>query len=104
MKVYIAAPYTKGDKGQNIKAVIACADRLCELGHIPFLPHLAHYWHIISPKPVSFWCKYDLAWLDYCDALLRLPGESVGADNEVKVARELFIPVYYSIEELRWIN
>jgi len=101
MIVFISAPYTNGDTGQNIKRVIDCADKLCELGHIPFVPHLAFLWHLISPKPAGFWYEYDLVWLDFCDALLRLPGESVGADREVKIARERFIPVYYSVEDIR---
>ena len=57
MKVYIAAPYTKGDVGANVKRVIDCADELCKLGYIPFVPHLTHFWHIISPKPVDFWYR-----------------------------------------------
>ena len=100
MVIYIAAPYTNGDVGQNIKRVIDCADDLSKLGHTPFIPHLAHFWNIISPKPVEFWCEYDLVWLDLCDALLRLPGESVGADNEVWAAKAKCIPVYYSIKGL----
>lgn len=103
MKVYIAGPYTKGDVGQNVKTAIDCADELCKLGYTPFIPHLAHFWHLISPKPVEFWCEYDLLWLDYCDALLRLPGESAGADKEVEVACKWGIPVYYSLEELNGI-
>ena len=100
MLVYIAAPYTNGDIGQNIKRVIDCADELCELGHTPFIPHLTHLWHLISPKSRDFWCAYDLIWLDLCDALLRLPGESPGADREVEMAKMWCIPVYYSIAEL----
>ena len=104
MKVYIAAPYTKGDIGQNVKNVIDCADQLCQLGYTPYIPHLTHFWHIVSPKPVSFWYQYDLIWLDFCDALLRLPGESSGADKEVEYAKEHCIPVYYSVEELNGVQ
>ncbi len=104
MIIYIAAPYTNGDTGLNIKRVIACADRLCELGYTPFIPHLAHLWHLISPKSADFWCAYDLVWLDLCDAVLRLPGESQGADKEVRIAKEKFIPVFYSIDELVWVK
>lgn len=98
--VYIAAPYTLGDTGRNIWNVIDCANNLCDLGFVPYIPHLTHFWHIVSPKPAQFWYEYDLVFLSFCDCLLRLPGESIGADNEVKVAKELCIPVYYSVEEL----
>ncbi len=100
LKVYIAAPYTKGNVGQNIKEVMDCADALIQLGYTPFIPHLTHFWHIVSPKPIEFWYNYDLEWLDICDALFRLPGESAGADSEVKYAEEHFIPVYYRLDEI----
>jgi hypothetical protein len=38
--------------------------------------------------------------LQHCDAVLRLPGESTGADNDVRIAHERGIPVYHSIDEL----
>jgi hypothetical protein len=44
---------------------------------------------------------YDLNWLAKCDAVLRLPGASSGADREVEYAQKLGIPVFYSIEEIR---
>ena len=100
MIIYLASPYTNGDIAQNIKKVIGYADRLFEMGHTPFIPHLAFLWHLISPKPVSFWYAYDLIWLSFCDALLRLPGESIGADKEVQFAKDNCIPVYYSVGEL----
>jgi hypothetical protein len=33
-------------------------------------------------------------------AVLRLPGESTGADNEVKLANQLNIPVFHDMETL----
>jgi len=38
--------------------------------------------------------------LEHCDAVLRLPGASTGADNDVRIARERGIPVYSSAEEI----
>ena len=104
MIIYISAPCANGDIEDNIKKVIDCADELCELGHVPFIPHLAHLWHLLSPKPASSWLWYDLVWLNYCDALLRLPGKSQVADKEVKFAEEHCIPVYYSIREFAYVN
>lgn len=40
------------------------------------------------------------AVLERCDAVLRLPGESPGADREVHYAISLGKPVYYGLEEL----
>jgi len=42
----------------------------------------------------------DLEWLAKCDAVLRLPGESKGADIEKDYALSLGIPVFFSIDDL----
>ncbi len=100
MIIYIAGPYSKGDVAQNVKNAIDAADALIELGHTPYLPHLTHFWHIISPKRLQFWYDYDYQFLPFCDALLRIPGASLGADNEVDAAKRLCIPIFYSLEEV----
>ncbi len=38
--------------------------------------------------------------LEHCQAVLRLPSVSKGADNDVRIALARGIPVYYSLEEL----
>jgi hypothetical protein len=38
--------------------------------------------------------------LERVDAVLRLPGPSAGADNDVRVATERGIPVYHRIEDV----
>ena len=42
----------------------------------------------------------DRAWLECSDIVLRLPGESPGADREVAYALELGKPVYEGIDAL----
>jgi hypothetical protein len=69
-------------------------------GYRVFLPHLFAFWHTIHPHAREEWIELDLAWLARCDALLRVPGESPGADLEVRRAGELGIPVFGSIAEL----
>jgi len=98
--VYIASPYTKGDTAVNVRNSCIAADKLVELGHAPFLPLLSHFWHFLSPKPYETWATLDLEWVLRCDCVLRLPGESSGADVEVKLAKENGIPVFFSVEEL----
>lgn len=100
MKVYIAGPYTNGDVALNVRTAIEAADRVLKAGHVPFVPHLFHFWHLLCPGPYEQWTAMDLAWLDHCDALVRLPGGSSGADAEVSRARELGIPVYFGVEAL----
>ena len=96
--IYIAAPYTQGDVAENIKKVIEVADEVALRPHfIPFVPHLTHLWHIISPHPWEFWMAIDLHFLHFANCVLRLPGESTGADQEDVIAKELGIPLVYSL-------
>lgn len=99
-RIYVAGPLTRGDQRKNVRAAILAAEQLIKAGFIPFIPHLSHFWGLIAPHPYGFWIEYDLEWLSTCDAVLRLPGDSPGADVEVVSARSLSIPVFYSVESL----
>lgn len=100
IKVYIASPYTKGDVAVNVKAQLDCADDLMSFGYAPFAPLYSHFQHMAHPRPYEDWIKLDLEWVKVCDCLLRLPGDSTGADGEVQFAEELGIPVFYSVKDL----
>ncbi len=104
--VYLAGPYSKPDPVENTHRVILEANKLLDDGRVtPHVPHLTHLWHLVSPRPIEFWYEYDLALLVRCDAVLRMPGDSTGADREVDVAEELRIPVFHSRESLyQWIE
>ena len=93
--IYIAGPYTNGDPVLNVRKAIEAADELRELGYVPFIPHLCHLWHLISPHEYEYWMLYCFEWLERCDGLLRLPGESEGADREVDRMLILGKPVFY---------
>jgi hypothetical protein len=102
--VYIACPYTKGDVAVNVHNALKVADQLVELGFIPYVPIWTHFWHLVSPHPYEFWTEMDLEFVKKCDCILRIPGESKGADNEMAFAQSLNMPVYYSVEELEFWN
>lgn len=100
IRVYVAGPLSKGDRMGNVRAAIDAGQELIELGYAPLVPHLSHYMDETDALGHDTWLAVDLPWVDVCDALLRLPGESVGADMEVARAESIGIPVYYGIEEL----
>ena len=100
MRIYVAGPYTKGDTVRNVRDALHAAEILLGMGHVPYVPHLTAFWHFVFPHAVDFWYAYDLHWLEVCDALYRLPGESVGADNEIARAHELGLPVYERIQDV----
>ena len=99
--IYISAPYSLGDTAENIRNACLAANEILRKGHIPFIPQLSHLWHLITPKSKQEWLEIDLALIPRMDGLLRLPGISQGADNEVKLAKELGIKVYYSLNEIK---
>lgn len=104
-KIYVAGSYTKGNQTTNVRSAIDAANVLAGYGFVPFVPHLTHFWDLLWPHEYDWWMAYDDEWLQVCDAVLRLPGESLGADKEEERARELGIPVFYSLDELLlWSN
>lgn len=100
LKVYVAGPYTKGDVCINVRTAIKVADQLATLGFVPFIPHLTHFWHLLCPRPYEFWLDYDIQFLECCDVLLRIPGESSGANKEVALAVEMGLPVVKTVDEV----
>lgn len=118
-KVYIAGPITKGDLCHNINQATAAFVALAKAGFAPFCPH----WSVYAKPVTRFhgvvcceattsgndemehadWMGVDLPWVAASDAVLRLPGESTGADMEVDHALSLGIPVFDDVEHLlRW--
>ena len=105
MRVYIAGPYTEGDVAVNVANAIKAGTQVLDAGHTPFIPHLTHFWHMLFPHEYHTWIAYDNVWVMVCDALIRLPGESSGADGEVRLASQVHIPVFYSVEEfLKYVS
>ncbi len=112
--ILIAGPYRGGTNDnpelmkQNLKKLESAALPIFRLGHIPMigewvalpLVHLAgsskpgdELWDEIQ-YPVAHWL------LEKCDAVLRLEGESTGADNDVRIAKERGLKIFYKIEDI----
>lgn len=99
--IYIAGPYSGGDTVLNVRNSVLAAEELIKLELIPYIPHLTAFWHLVSPHEYEFWLNYDLNWLSKCDSLLRLPGDSSGADKEVAYAMKMGIPIFYNLVDIR---
>ena len=99
-KIYVAGPYSTGDVMLNIRDAVEVANYLLDYGFIPFVPHLTGFWHMLYSRKYEDWLQYDEEWLKSCDAVLRLSGESYGADREVNLAKELGIPVFLDTSDL----
>jgi|GEM_PF-1130927 len=104
LHIYIAGPYTKGDTARNIRVMLDAAQWVVDIGAHPFVPLLSHFWEMVHPNPYEVWMRWCLSWVRRCDAVLRLPGESSGADREVALAEELGIPVFTDRAALaKWV-
>jgi len=101
-RVYVAGPITLGNQIMNVRTAVMVGTQLLDMGFAPYVPHLNFIWDFLTPRHYETWLALDKEWIKVCDALLRLPGESEGADREVQLANDLGIPVYYSIEELEF--
>jgi len=99
--VYIASQYELGDKSENVLRQIEIAHTLMDYGFSFYAPLLMHYVEAFRSRPTDEYMSIDLEFVSRCDAVLRLEGRSVGADIEEAYARELGIPVVYSIAELQ---
>jgi hypothetical protein len=114
MLILIAGPYRSGTNDeatlmqQNLDRLQSVALPLFRKGHVPMIGE----WVALplirlagSTKPGDeAWeeIQYPVAHrlLEKCDAILRLPGASKGADEDVRVAKERGLKVYYSLDEV----
>jgi hypothetical protein len=55
---------------------------------------------LVAPRPYQDWLNLDFEWLKVCDCVLRLEGESKGADQEVELAKSLGIRIVYNINDI----
>ena len=105
LRIYISGPYTLGDQAANVRNAVLAGIEVMKLGHFPFIPHLSHFTHYLIPHAYEVWMEQDFEWLKQCHALVRLPGESAGADREVSFAVNQNIPVFNGMEDLiAWLT
>ena len=100
MRVYIAGPY--GDTNsdwkiqQNVDRADETARNVLAAGHNVFCPHkMTHRWEKDTRFTTQDFIDLDLSFISlWADCILRIPGESKGADIEVDYARMLRLPIY----------
>ena len=100
--VYIASPYSGIDAEAAVRAQVLVASQLIKLGFAPLWPLCGHYVDDAVPGYHTYqeWLSVDLSLVERCDALLRLGGESKGADMEEARAVEFGLPVARSVDQL----
>jgi hypothetical protein len=112
--ILVSGPYRSGTSENlvlvraNLRRLEDAALKLFWAGHVPFLSE----WVALpllkvagSKKPDDHRCNEIMhpvaaRLILTCDAVLRLPGESKGADGDVRIAKQNNIPVYYELADL----
>ncbi len=112
--ILIAGPYRSGTGDDpdllaaNLRALEEAAWPVFRAGHVPMigewvaLPVMRGAGSAGVGDAVSEQVLYPTAerLLPHCDAVLRLPGASTGADQDVRIARERGLPVYERVEDI----
>lgn len=114
MLILIAGPYRSGTgddpdlMARNLARLEEAAWPIFRSGHLPMigewvaLPVVRGAGGAGPTDPVAEQIMYPTAerLLQHCDAVLRLPGESTGADQDVRIAQERGLPVYDRVEDI----
>jgi hypothetical protein len=112
--ILIAGPYRSGTNDdpelmqQNLTNLQSVALPIFRKGHIPMIGE----WVALPLIQLAGSAKPgDAAWeevqypvahrlLEKCDAVLRIAGTSKGADEDVRIAEEIGLKIYYSVDEV----
>jgi hypothetical protein len=97
-KIYVCGPFS-GLEMQNTRKAVLAAQEVREAGYSPYIPHLFAFVDYLTPVSYEDAMRHCFVWIEACDGLLFL-GTSPGAEREVKFAKELGIPVFFSVEEI----
>jgi hypothetical protein len=114
MVILIAGPYRSGTNGdplriaQNLDRLESFALSIYRAGHIPVigewvaLPLMKQAGSLKLGDEISEQYLYPVAsrLLERCDAVLRIEGESKGADEDLRLARERGLQVYWRMEDV----
>jgi hypothetical protein len=114
LMILIAGPYRSGTADQphlmdrNLARLEEAAWPIFAAGHLPMigewvaLPVLRSAGATGVTDPLAGSVMYPTAQrlLEHCDGVLRLPGESTGADQDVAIALERGLPVWYQLSDI----
>lgn len=116
--ILIAGPYRSGTGDDpallaaNLHRLEEAAWPIFKAGHVPMigewvaLPVLRSAGASGVGDPLAERVLYPTAQrlLQHCDAVLRLPGPSTGADQDVAIARQRGLPVYYELDDIPGVS
>jgi type III secretory pathway component EscU len=116
--ILVAGPYRSGTNNdpqliaKNLDRLERFSLQIYEAGHIPLIGEWvalpiakqAGPSHVGDAISEQFLYPVANRLIQRCDAVLRIEGPSKGADEDVRLARQRGLPVYFNIEEVPSIN
>lgn len=103
--VYLAHPIGKNDADRHARLMRAmgAARSLVKAGFAPIVPGFWSRSFGDADEMLDYegWMRVGLALVVKADAVFRLRGESAGADREVAYAKDVRIPVFYALDDLK---
>ena len=104
-RCYLSCPITKGIRTENFARACNTQAALMDKGFAVLNPALSMLHPDAWTIPHAVWIENDLPWVSVCDVVLRLPGESAGADEETRFAESQGIPVFTRWHDLMaWLQ
>jgi len=114
MLILIAGPYRSGTNNdpklikENMDKLESVALPIFRKGHIPMIGEWVAnpLMKLAGSKAIGDAIFTEIQYptahrlLAKCDAILRIKGDSKGADQDVKIAKELGLKVYYNLKEI----
>lgn len=104
--IYVAGPFRAPDAWgieSNVRRAEIAGYEVARLGYMPLIPHANTRFFHGGPFTDSFWLEGTQELLRRCDAILMIEGWdlSEGSKAELKLAEELGLGIFYSLQELR---
>ena len=114
MLIMIVGPYRSGTGNdpvliqKNMDRLEAMALPIFRKGHIPMIGEREAnpLIHLAGSKAIGDEIFQEIQYpiahrlLTKCDAILRISGDSIGADQDVEVARSLGLKIFYHLNEV----
>lgn len=109
-RVYVAGAYSSDNVIgvlDNIREGLRWSTKIFLEGHAPFSPWLDFHYQLMlrggEKLTVDHYYAYSMTWLKVSDVVFVTPGweKSKGTVEEIRVAEEMGIPIYYDWEDLR---
>jgi len=106
MRIYVAGTYSSDNVIsilKNIREGIKISAKILKLGHSPFCPFLDHQFSFYEDFTVEDMYRYSIDWLRISEAIFVMPNSdnSKGTQKEIEIAKEMGIPIFYNLEEIK---